>query len=122
MFKSSVILFCILFCFNFDLQLFDLPMGEPKTPHFHDFGIFGISRRVPIISIFGDTKIPGQIKKRPGVFFEHIMFTSFKKLNPQVCQVWKRRAPKNDEGPSNNILKVLDMGSISIKKHEIEIW
>ena len=38
--KSSV----ILFCFNLNLYLFDLLMGEPKNPHFYNFGIF---ERVP---------------------------------------------------------------------------
>ena len=36
MFKSSV----ILFCFNLNLQLFDLLMVEPETPHFYDSGTF----------------------------------------------------------------------------------
>ena len=34
------------------------------------------------------------------------------------CQLWKRRAPKNDEDPSNQIFKIMDMGPISIKKNE----
>ena len=34
------------------------------------------------------------------------------------CKCWKRRAPKNDEDPSKNFLKILNMRSISIKKHE----
>ena len=41
MFKSSV----IIFCFNSNLQRFDLLMGETETPHVYDF-------------IFGDTRIP----------------------------------------------------------------
>ena len=34
------------------------------------------------------------------------------------CQIWKRRAPKHDEDPSKNFLEIMDMGPISIKKHE----
>ena len=34
------------------------------------------------------------------------------------CQFWKRQAPTNDEDPSNKIFKILNMGPISIKKHE----
>ena len=30
------------------------------------------------------------------------------------CQIWKRRAPENDEDPSKNFLKILNMGPISI--------
>ena len=33
-------------------------------------------------------------------------------------QIWKRRAPKNDEDRFNEISKIMDMGPISIKKHE----
>ena len=35
-----------------------------------------------------------------------------------LCQFWKRWAPNNDEDPSNRISKIMDMASISIKKHE----
>ena len=37
-------------------------------------------------------------------------------------QVWKRWGPTNDEDPSKQISKTLNMGSISFKKHEMEIW
>ena len=47
--------------------------------------------------------------------FKHIIFTY---LDFNFCQFWKRRAPKNDEDPFNKIFKILNMGSISIKKHE----
>ena len=29
---------------------------------------------------------------------------------------------ENDEDPFNQILTILDMGSISIKKHEMKVW
>ena len=35
MLKSSVVFFC------FNLNLYDLLMGGPRTLHFHDFGTFG---------------------------------------------------------------------------------
>ena len=38
------------------------------------------------------------------------------------CQFWKRRAPKNDEDPSNKIFKILNMGPISTWKHEMILW
>ena len=34
------------------------------------------------------------------------------------CQFWKRRAPTNDEDPSNEIFKILNMEPIFIKNHE----
>ena len=34
------------------------------------------------------------------------------------CQFWERRALKNDEDPCNKISEIMDMRSISIKKHE----
>ena len=46
--------------------------------------------------------------------FENIMFTY---MDLTKCQFWKRRAPGNDEDPSEQIFKILDMRSISIKKH-----
>ena len=36
----------------------------------------------------------------------------------QNCQFWKTQAPKNDEDPSNKIFKIVNIGRISIKKHE----
>ena len=48
----------------------------------------------------------------------------------EKCQIWKRRAPENDEDPSNKIPKIMDMRPISAWKHEwifpnmvpISIW
>jgi hypothetical protein len=42
--------------------------------------------------------------------------------NPEICQFTKRRAQKNDEDPSKKISEILKMGSISSRKHEMEIW
>ena len=36
--------------------------------------------------------------------------------------IWKRRAPKHETTPLNEISKILDMRSISIEKHETDIW
>ena len=55
------------------------------------------------------TRIPQKILEN---IWEHplniLFLQDFKK-----CQIWKRRAPKNDEDPSKNFLKILDMGPIS---------
>ena len=75
MFKTSV----RLFCFTLNFQLFDLFMGEPKTPHFYDFGISG---RVPgpqsqlrfFITCFisSDTRILHKIQEHPHIILKHI--------------------------------------------------
>ena len=51
------------------------------------------------------------------------METSFKNMFcisglQKCCQFWKRRAPRNDEDPSNKISKMMDMRPTSIKTHE----
>ena len=33
-----------------------------------------------------------------------------------------KAGPENPEDPSNRFLKILTMGSISIQKHEMDIW
>ena len=77
--------------------------------------------------IFGTSK---QItKSRPfGVFFSsrnastNMFFISRHSRNPQKCQFWKRQAPNNDEDSLNKYLNILDMVSISSRKHEIDFW
>ena len=56
------------------------------------------------------------MKKYMGTSLTYIIFTY---LDFVFCQFWKRRAPNNDEDPFNEILKILDMGPISIWKHEM---
>ena len=36
-------------------------------------------------------------------------------------QIGKRQAPENDEDPSKQISKILDIGSISTRKYEMKI-
>ena len=44
-------------------------MGETKTPHFDDFGIFApvTKPQNQLFFIFGDTKTPKKNKKIPGI-------------------------------------------------------
>ena len=51
------------------------------------------------------------IRKYMGTSLKHIIFAY---LDSKKSQIWKRRAPKNDEDPSKNFLKILDVGPISI--------
>ena len=53
-----------------------------------------------------------------GVIKIHSFFISQHSGLPKFCQFGKRQAPKNPEESSNEILKILGMRPISIKKHE----
>ena len=65
--------------------------------------------------IFGDTRIPNEIGKIFETCSTHIIFIDLIMLKTQVCQFSKSWAPGNDENPLNNISKIMDMRSISIK-------
>ena len=54
------------------------------------------------------------IRKCMGTF-KNMIFTY---LDFMFCQFWKRRAPKSPEVSFNEIFKILNMGPISIWKHE----
>ena len=94
-------------------------MGESKNP-------LGICEPVPEPQspYYLYLETPGHRKKQQESFhaFPKDYFWNINISKTHFCQVSKRRAPTNDEGPLNKILKILDMGSISINKHEIEIW
>ena len=99
-------------------------LGETQTPHFYDFGIF---ERV----LFPSTNyfclwIPQDTlthpRNKPKSCLENRILGSFKIVEVRHFEKWKRQAPTNDEDPSNIILKILDMGSISIQKYEMGTW
>ena len=104
---------------------FDLLIGGPRNPHFYDFGILG---RVQTLQnqLFLSLETPGHFKKHQeksrNQAFETNVFSNLKVPKIHFCQFRKRRAPGNDEDPFNKILKILDMRSISIKKHKVGIW
>ena len=83
----------------------------------------------PRESLFMDLDIPKYLKTFKNhygdIFENHFCYTSqiweHKKMTISD-QTWKRRAQKNDEDPSKNISEILDMRSLSIKKHEMGIW
>ena len=94
-------------------------MGEPETPHFYDFKIFG---RVPgsqnqYYLSFETPGDPTTIKKNPWDLNK--CFYKYQSCgNPTCWQFSKRRASENPADPSNKILEILDMGSLSIKSME----
>ena len=68
----------------------------------------------PYIYSFYYTKNTSKnVTKYMGTSLKHIIFVY---MDLKKCQIWKRRAPTNDEDPSKNFLKILDMYFISIKK------
>ena len=53
--------------------------------------------------------------------FVHLKVRKIKKFDA-LEHIWKGRVPQNDEDPFKQILEILNMGSISIKKHEMDMW
>ena len=95
-------------------------MGGANTSKFDDFWIFGpLGTR---IYGFEYTKNISKHIRKYGNIFEEYYFIDLIFRNPKVLQLPKRRAPANGEDPFNNILKIMDTRSISIKKHDVEIW
>ena len=82
-------------------------MGDPKNLHFCGFGTFG---RVP------------EPQNQLFVFQNH--WNVFKLGNRKCCRFGKRPAPKIPADPSNQILKILDVGQISMKNMNgnLVIW
>ena len=97
-------------------------MGEPKNPHFYDFGIFEPSPSPKTNYVFLSLETPGYLKqsRKYGTMFEQIIVINLETLeiekSEMLEQIWKRPAPKNDEKSLNKILNILDMRSISTDK------
>ena len=97
-------------------------MRGTKTFKFHDFWMCGPLGT--LIYGFKHTKY-FKNKQKSGNVFETSYFYESQHLEigkAHFCQFGKRRAPKNDENPLNKIPGILDMKSISIEKHDMEIW
>ena len=60
----------------------------------------------------------GTFSKKYFINIEILEIQNFRMLD----QIWKRRAPENDEDPRKQIWEILNMRSISIKKHKMETW
>ena len=90
-------------------------MGEPQTQHLYDFGIFGRVQTLPNQYYFS-LETPGHLKKIKQI---HGIFQKYYCCKSQPF--WKSkmltiRRTKHNDDPSNQILKILDVGAISIKK------
>ena len=73
--------------------------------------------------ISGDTRIP-QIIPEKNEMFSKILFGEIAKFEKSFSggTCGNMGAPKNHEGPFNEFLESLNMGSISLRKHEMDIW
>ena len=65
----------------------------------------------PVFIAFIIPKYFKKIRKYMGTSFKNILFLHI--WTSKKCQMRKRRAPKNDEDPFKNFLKILNMGPIS---------
>ena len=96
-------------------------MGEPRTPYFYDLGISG---RGPgsLQQLFLSVETPRYLKnpRTPKSFLKDPY--KLRNLGKPNFETLERRTPTNPEDPPNKFLKILDMKSIYIKKHEMHIW
>ena len=60
-------------------------------------------------------------KKSP-IISKHIIWESQNVEHRKLWTTSKRRTPTNPDDPSNQFLKILDMGSIASRKHEMTCW
>ena len=87
-------------------------MGDTKTQHFYDLGIFeSVAKpQTQPFFIFGDARTPKTNQENISLQY---FYTSRNFETPKFRHCSRRRAPKNDEDPSQKISKSLDMGPIS---------
>ena len=100
-------------------------MGKPINPHFYDFGIWG---RVPepqnqyYLSL-ETTGYLKELRNTPCNILNHMISINIEKLEIHLLDNYRKDVRrKNPTDPFNKLLKIFDMGSISIKKHEIGFW
>ena len=98
-------------------------MGKTQTPHFYDFGIWGRAT-APKTNYFysGDIRILNQNRESSPGHLENIICKTLKTSEIPPLKKRNRRAPTNPEDPSNTILEIFDLKSISVKKHEMDTW
>ena len=65
---------------------------------------------------------PNNSRKSPSHFQKYSFWKCQHLGNPCCWKYWERQEPNNMDDPSNYFLKLLSMGSISSRRHEMEIW
>ena len=118
MLKSSV----ILFCFNLNITFWFAYRRTLKLLISTIPGLLNGSFHPETIILSLET--PGYLKTQensPNRFKTYYFCKSQNFGTPQFWQFSKRRAPTNDEDLSNKFSDILDMRSISIKDHVMDI-
>ena len=73
----------------------------------------------PVFIHFIIPKYFKEYKKNHGDILENIIFHIWEFGKSKMLTFSKRRAPENDDDPSKNFLKILNMGPLSTWKHEM---
>ena len=97
-------------------------MGEPKSPYFYDFGIFGrVPKRQHQLFLFLET--PGHLKqiKKIQIFLKLLSLYISIWWTSKVPMFLEKAGAENPGDLFNKMLQILNMMSIT-KKHEIESW
>ena len=98
-------------------------IGKTKTSKFNDLLFFG-PRKTPYLWII-TYQITFNNLENMDTFLKNMIFAKLKFVKIKTFEIseqtLKRRAPNNDEDPSQIILKLLNMGSLSSRKHEMII-
>ena len=104
-------------------NIFRFAHGRTKNPHFYDLEIFGPVPE-PQKQLCFSLETPGyKSREIPKHFEKHISFINLEISEILVVDIfWKGGHRTKNDDPSNQILNILDMGSISSRKHEMVIW
>ena len=95
-------------------------LREPQTPHLNDFGIFERAPE-PQNHLFLSLETPGLFKKSKTSrlcltksYFGENHFGELKRL-----EMLEKTGAENSDDPSDKFSRILGMGSISSRKHEM---
>ena len=62
------------------------------------------------------------IQENPESFFKHIMFINLKSSEVHIFIISEDTGARNPDGTFNEVLNILDMGSVSSRENEMRIW
>ena len=82
---------------------------KPSFPWFRDFRTCPWLPK-PILSIFGDTRMPQLIQEKPDTFLKHIMWGNLKMLKIMFCIFRKGRGTEKSWRPVLKLLENLEYG------------
>ena len=100
---------------NFPISLF----GNPKTHQFQDFSNFGRGPSPKTNSIYFWRQYDTINKSRTVPIHSHLLSLEVSKFHKSKIKKSKRRVPNDPCDPFKQFLKILNMGLISSRKHEM---